>query len=1120
MASLGVRSSNWAFKPKVVHTSDKRRPGRTQAAKSSTPNFHVFEQTLDPFDKLIEPPSAADSTPWPLKAPLFGGACEPGFTKQRPRHVPIVLTQDVANTVPKKLPDSPISLESERRTSHSSAGNPVPERGGREADAWRRPKHIPILIPKFAQPDCDTPPTPRDSHPNTPRISPSKPYSCKGFFQTMSRPNTGESRTSTLDSSVSAPSPSQMNAGRFQPSSSTYLADMNSSQSSLGQMPQDIEQSMDHQSRPVRVGDPSPYNGISSLPGTQQSQSINGTTNLSGLVCNVHRCTGKEPHALVGATTTVLGDKLYVFGGRVLSRRRPQLTSELYELDLVRRHWTKVEATGDVPPPRYFHSVCTLGDTKLICYGGMSPASTNVTQPQGSAQDPQPEVVVMSDIHIYDAPTQRWTYIATTDTPQGRYAHCAAVLPSRAVFTSANAPLSAIHHNPASANPNQGTIGVALDGTGGAEMIVVGGQDSANHYIEQISVFNLRSLKWTSTSTLGKSCGAYRSVVAPLISMPTSRIGTALDQADNYEDAEPADDDGGEPSMLIYSNYNFLDVKLELQVRMPDGSLAEKPMHGQFSPPGLRFPNGGVLDNHFVVSGTYLTSSKQEYALWALDLRTLTWSRIDAGGGVFSQGSWNRGILWPRRNTFVILGNRKRSLVDDYNHRRINFSNICMVELEAFGLYDNPRRSNPTSSFPSISAPILPPSLAFKSSSANGPYPSAAVALGQQAMCIRELADMDLLAIGGERIPVNSHLLARRWGPYFVQLLRDSESSNPTSNYPTETTSSSSDVSTLRPSLHAAASIASRNSSITITPSINTMHTTSTGNTSLLSPPNGHPANLNSTPTKLELTLLPPTPHNLPSTSRPRQLYLPHTLLTLRSLVHYLYTASLPPTSSPLCTPQILCSLLQLARPYRVSGLLEAVVERLHQVLDGRNAAAVFNAAAMAAGGGRGIGSVFGHEGEAIDDIAVGGEYDEVAISGGGLTARRTRNDSHPRAHHPAPHNHNHNHQPPSPSSSDDDTRSEVSGSTVSSSVTDSPGSGYLSARSNTGGDGDRGDGEEEVWAGGVSCVVGLQKRGLRGLMEGRRMRERNGVGGVKTNGCAGDAGGGGGVGGVGLGIA
>ena len=36
-----------------------------------------------------------------------------------------------------------------------------------------------------------------------------------------------------------------------------------------------------------------------------------------------------------------------------------------------------------------------------------------------------------------------------------------------------------------------------------------------------------------------------------------------------------------------------------------------------------------------------------------------------------------------------------------------------------------------------------------------------------------------------------------------------------------------------------------------------------------------------------------------------------------------------------------------------------------------------------------------------------------------------------------------------------------------------------------------RTDDEEEVWNAERSCVIGLQKRGLRGLMEGRRMRER-----------------------------
>ncbi|KAI4239516.1 MAG: hypothetical protein LQ352_007793, partial [Teloschistes flavicans] len=803
-------SSHWVLGPEVApvyYHGDTRTTHPAATPQSTSPQL-LADSRLLPLDSTAH--SASSS--------LTSQSLQGSSSQRNPRHVPIVITRSVIDSVLKRIPDSPDSTKGGRATGQLLAEGAQEQEGVVHTSLRKKPRHIPILIPDFAQPQSILPPSPVHSELRTPRASPNFQFSCTELISKMSRPTTSGSRTSTLDSDIS--SPEQQYDGHFQPSSGTYLADTNSSDSSLNQPEPNGHQEHEAGSRPARTA------AVVSPTPAQQSQ-VNGTgsTNLSGLVCNVHRATGREPHALVGATTTILGDKLYVFGGRVLSRRRPPLTADLYELDLIKRHWTKLETYGDIPAPRYFHSVCALGDTKLICYGGMSPVTTSPrpNAAPSNPSEPQPEVVVMSDIHIYDAPTRRWMYISTADTPQGRYAHCAAVLPSSAIFASANAPLSAIHHNPASANPHQGTIGVDLDGTGGAEMVVVGGQDSANHYIEQVSVFNLRSLKWTATRTLGRSCGAYRSVVASLTSMPASRIG--LNQADNREDSTEQPDSANEgSSMLIYSNYNFLDVKLELQVRVADGSLVEKTMNSQFSPPGLRFPNGGVLDNHFVVSGTYLTSSKQEYALWALDLKTLTWSRIDAGGNVFGQGSWNRGVLWSRRNTFVILGNRKRNLVEDYNHRRINFSNICMVELEAFGLYDNPRRAWPNPLNPSFSAPILPSSLTPKQPFLGGrPYSNAAKDLGQMALAFRELSDMDLVAIGGERIPVNSHLLACRWGPYFVHLLNESSQticSTTASCYTQgDSNSSNSGTNTLRPSImsggtssSAAQSITSRNS--------------------------------------------------------------------------------------------------------------------------------------------------------------------------------------------------------------------------------------------------------------------------------------------------------------------
>ncbi|GAM84317.1 hypothetical protein ANO11243_023110 [Dothideomycetidae sp. 11243] len=820
----------------------------------------------------------------------------------------------------------------------------------------------------------------------------------------MSRPTLATSRSSTLDSATSAPSPEQL--------------------------------------------------------GPPSASAASSSSNLSGLLCNVHITTGKEPPALVGASTTILGDKLYVFGGRRISRNRSGLTSDVYELDLLRRHWTRIEAKGDIPSPRYFHSVCALGDTKLVCYGGMSSEVNQTPEGSGPGDSPETQVTVMSDIHIYNVSTQTWIKVHTTESPQGRYAHCATILPSSAVFASANAPMSALHNNPSGEQVNSGSIGVSIDGTGGAQMLIVGGQDSANNFIEQISVFNLRSLEWTSTKqTTWHNCGAYRSVATPLTSMKASEVGAGVGKI-NAEDNEGDNPALSGSPMVFYSNYNFLDVKLELQIRLVDGTIVDKPMQTAVSPPGLRFPSAGIIDNHFVVAGTFLTSSKQEFALWALDLRNLTWAKIDVASSIFSTGSWNRGVLWPRRNAFVILGNRKRNLVDDYNTRRLNFTNMCIVQLEAFGLYENPRKMAPNSSFSSISAPSEIPAKdnLFRGGAV---LKQAAVNIGEVAMEARELADMEILSLDGTRVPINSRIVARRWGASFNMLMQEA---NPAF--------AGTDTQTLRPS---AASIISRNSSVTITPSVESG--LSTGST--LVPRGGSVLSDVSTVTSLadaaEL-------RNFPASSRPRIIYLPHTIPTINALLHFLYTSSLPPITSPLATPQILCSLLQLARPYKVDGLLEAVVERLHESLDGRNAAAIFNAAAMGAGGGDGIdlagtdqpahpprtASLVGMHTESLgmenDKADKGNLRIDTNMANGVKSQSTTRSGS----------------TDGNITESDEDEgqpSSATSSASMSSHMsTDRP----RSRRQNN-----------EVWNGGWSAVIGLQKRGLRGLMEGRRLRER-----------------------------
>ncbi|GIZ39101.1 hypothetical protein CKM354_000249200 [Cercospora kikuchii] len=972
-------------------------------------------------------------------------------SSSRPKHVPIVIPSEYSY-VPSESEPSSGSFTFSTPSSVSPTSSHAPTLPSVEAcppSTRTAPRHVPIEItyrPEWAIPNYKdrNSPSPREPLLEFPalELAPISPFTMSATPES--------SRANTMDSNASRPTSGQLYPPSQNGSRSNISA--HSSQVSLVGMRSEYESASEAESTQGDdgPGQHTPSQSVSSA-NPQTAPASSSSAGLSGLVCNVHRTTGREPHPLVGATTTVLGDKLYVFGGRRLSRTKPQLTANLYELDLIRRHWTKLESTGDIPPPRYFHSVCALGDTKLVCYGGMSPAP-----PPEAASDAQPEVIVMSDIHIYDVPSQKWTKVNTPDAPQGRYAHCASILPSSAVFASRDAPMSAIHHNPEGENPNEGTLGVDLDGTGGAEMIVVGGQDSANHYIEQISVFNLRSLKWTGTTGMGRSCGAYRSVVTPLTTMSATQIGAGPHaQGDMDEDDEEPTTIGSGSPMLIYSNYNFLDVKLELQVRLTDGTLIEKPMQTVVSPPGLRFPNGGIIDNHFVVSGTFLTSSKQEYALWALDLRTLTWSRIDVGGSIFSQGSWNRGVLWSRRNAFVILGNRKRSLVDDYNNRRINFSNICVVELEAFGLYENPRVAEPTSAYVSASAipSVLPQRVPqSKDDAAFGRLLSAAAEdIGQLALGVRELADMDFLAIDGTRVPVNSRLISRRWGPHFITLLRESLMA----------AENGADTATLRAT---AAGHPSRNSSITITPSLSSA---TSGATTLTN-------NSNLTDTSL------PDTRNAPATSRPRLLYLPHTAPTLHALLHYLYTSTLPSPPHPLATPQIFCSLLQLARPYKIDGLQEATIERLHQCLDGRNAAAIFNAAAMGAGGGDSV--HFAANARSIHQSDIPVRTASLAGLEGLLNGDQTANPrslSSLRIDTDMANGRSvRNTLRPGPRAAEDTDEEPMSASSTAS-MSESE----YSTRSNKD--------VQDVWNGALSSVVGLQKRGLRGLMEGRRMREK-----------------------------
>ncbi|KAI8360063.1 hypothetical protein B0O80DRAFT_193759 [Mortierella sp. GBAus27b] len=525
-----------------------------------------------------------------------------------------------------------------------------------------------------------------------------------------------------------------------------------------------------------------------------------GLQSISDLTTTSRITTGDIPPPLVGATMTVVDDKLYLFGGRLIQTR--MMTNSLYILDLIDFHWQNVSdivnvaptrAIGDPgaedenergPPPteRYFHSANAYKNT-IVFFGGMGPSgSTASGQPQ--------DLVVYDDIKILDLELLQWRQVripSSSHAPKPRYAH--------------------------------------LSSLSGNKLVIIGGQDIHNQYIEEVSVLDLDSMQWLMSMPFEKHCGSYRSIAVspscqmsnipvigsevgdigsptlsptlasvdgfptsylrkspsstslhytPSIRKSNSTMGTAkkspmsrLSVGSSIAGSSPPSVSDQRSSIYrlshlmapvpapqeelpvyIYSNFNFSEVKRELQVLTPPKFNLQdhsSSMTGSMLPPGLRFPTGAISGQHLLLSGTYLSQSQQSFSIWSLNLSSLVWTRIDTGT-VFSTGSWNRGVLLETTNSYLVFGNRTRSLADDYQNRQTNFEHVSIVDLEAFGIYQHP----PTT------------------------MTQTAQELGLSLLNDPSMADFEILTQDHQRIPVNSAVLATRW-PYFAALLREQE---------------------------------------------------------------------------------------------------------------------------------------------------------------------------------------------------------------------------------------------------------------------------------------------------------------------------------------------------------
>ncbi|KAG6377049.1 hypothetical protein JVT61DRAFT_1098 [Boletus reticuloceps] len=377
------------------------------------------------------------------------------------------------------------------------------------------------------------------------------------------------------------------------------------------------------------------------------------------------------------------------------------------------------------------------GNNQLIIFGGMgnTPNSSNTE-----------DLCVLNDIRFLDLSTMHWLPASSTNglspdapadthVPKPRYAHLSSVTADR--------------------------------------LFIIGGQDLTNMWLDDVYVYDLLGKAWVQRRNFPHHCGTYRSVAVSanlrvrlpheesratdntaILGSPGTRFRSDKSSPSSQEftpteslvhlphSASPTDDFPND--IFLYSNYNFTDVKRELQVFSPlpdtDFTITDRStaMTGTSFPPGLRFPSGAILGTHFLIAGTYLAHTYQSYSIWALDLLTMTWSRIDPGNAVAS-GSWFRACLWAEANKFVIFGNRNGNLVEDYNRRLLSWDHVAVIDLESFGIYQPPPLQ--------IDVPMQE--------------------FGLSALEEGVLADFEIVCDDGRKIKCSRKILEDRW-PWFM----------------------------------------------------------------------------------------------------------------------------------------------------------------------------------------------------------------------------------------------------------------------------------------------------------------------------------------------------------------
>ena len=100
------------------------------------------------------------------------------------------------------------------------------------------------------------------------------------------------------------------------------------------------------------------------------------------------KCFGSVPFPRFGHGATVIGEKVWLCGGRNVN----VVFDELYELSMYSLTWTQIQTRETIPKERYFHTLNAVSNSKIVMHGGVV----------GMDEEP------INDTWILDIPSQTW----------------------------------------------------------------------------------------------------------------------------------------------------------------------------------------------------------------------------------------------------------------------------------------------------------------------------------------------------------------------------------------------------------------------------------------------------------------------------------------------------------------------------------------------------------------------------------------------------------------------------------------------------------------------------------------------------------------------------------------